>query len=120
MSSFKNVSVKEVDSLISRLNNIYDKGRQIGFKKIYLSIVPNPVSILEPKYDNLTYNNLVERLQHSSNLEMPYINLLPAFKQMKEQVYLSSDSHWNKKGAYVWLRMVNNELIKISKDDPPF
>jgi hypothetical protein len=115
-SSFKNLSNKDIDALVATLNRIYMQGKKMGFKKVYLSLVPNPVSILYPRFNTLAYNNLVERIQNSPKLQMPCIDVLPEFREKKNDVFFVSDSHWNENGAQIWLDKFNAELIKIDEE----
>jgi hypothetical protein len=112
MSSFKYLSDAEMDMLVGKINAIYQAGRKMGFGEIWLTIVPNPVSVLEPHHSGLVYNRLVERIQGSPKLQVPYIDLEPVFNQLKGGVYSTSDSHWNLKGAGIWLDKFNAELEK--------
>jgi hypothetical protein len=111
-SSFECVSDHEIDIIIKRLNSIYSKAIKIGFNKMYLSIIPNPVSVIDPHYNNLKYNNLVNRIQNSNELKMPDIDIFPSFNRFKNSVYSTSDTHWNWNGAYIWLDKFNIELAK--------
>jgi hypothetical protein len=115
MSSFKYLPDNENDMLISRLNDIYATAKKKGFTSVYLSIIPNPVSVLAPAYDGLHYNHLVERIQKSQQLKIPVINVLPNFTRNKNSVYCVSDSHWTKNGAAIWLNLVNNRLDSIAR-----
>lgn len=117
MSSFRYLPDWEKDTMVNRLNSIYDRAKQIGFKKIYLSIIPNPVSILDPHYQGLTYNNLLNRIQNDPKLTIPLINIWPDFKQLNHRVYPPSDTHWNRRGAYIWLDKFNRELSKAAAEN---
>ena len=117
-SSFKYLPDVEKDSIVSRLNRICDNAKKTGFNNVYLSIIPNPISILEPHFNNLTYNNLVQKIQNDPNLRIPYINLLDDFSNQKQNVYAVSDSHWNYTGAKIWLNKFNAELKKDTKKKP--
>jgi hypothetical protein len=116
MSSFRLVTDEEKDSIVSQLNRLYDAGKKAGFKDIYLTIVPNPVSVLEPNYEGFNYNRLLERVQQSPDLKVPYIDLMNDFNRLKQTVYSQTDSHWNWTGAYFWLDKFNNMLYKASSD----
>jgi hypothetical protein len=111
-SAFKYISDKKLNFLIANLNRISARALQMGFDKVYLSIIPNPVSILEPGYNGLKYNHLTERIQGSPILNIPYISLVPVFTANKNIVYYKSDTHWNQTGAAIWLNLFNAELAK--------
>jgi len=115
-SSFKPVTDAELKLIVNRINLIYANSKKAGFKKTYLSIIPNPVSVIEPDYNGLSNNNLVDRIQNSPDLQMPKIDLLPAFKNAKQRVYAASDTHWNWTGAQLWLNLFNKELSNTVKE----
>lgn len=112
-SSFSNVSDEEVFKIISTINIAYYHYKELGFDEIYLSIIPNPISILEPGYGN--YNHLLERIQNNKDLKMPYINVYPQFKETKSELYYRSDTHWNYNGLEIWLNETNKTLQKYSQ-----
>lgn len=115
-SSFKPVPENTVDSIVDKLNDLYLKARSTGFRKVYLSIIPNPVSLLEPRFQGLVYNRLVDRIQQSPRLKISYIDLLPVFSKWKEDVYYRADTHWTPFGAQVWLDEFNKELYKTVEE----
>ena len=118
MSSFKSLSDIEKDTLVRRLNRIYIKAKNSGFNKVYLSIIPNPVSIIDPHYDGLVYNDIVNRIQNDKNLKIPYIDVVPTFEVLKSKAYSPSDTHWSQFGAHVWLNKFNIELNKTAIEKP--
>jgi hypothetical protein len=118
MSSFKSLSETEKDSLVRRFNRIYIKGKSLGFDKIYISIIPNPVSIIDPHYDGLVYNDIVNRIQNDRNIKIPYLDIVPTFKVLKSKAYSPSDTHWSQYGAHIWLNKFNSELNKIGIENP--
>ena len=98
---------------MENLNKLYRDGKKAGFKDIYFTIVPNPVSIIEPDYKNLNYNNLVERIQQHSNLQIPVIDVVKDYSKSVISIYSKSDSHWNVTGVSIWLNKFNNSLKAI-------
>jgi hypothetical protein len=64
LSDFRVIPGKEIDTLIKNLDAANTYYRAIGFKKVVLSIVPNPVSIYDEK--RMTYNRLIERLEQGN------------------------------------------------------
>ena len=115
-SSFNPVSDGAVDSIVNKMNDLYLKACSIGFRKVYLSIIPNPVSLLEPRFHGLVHKRLVERVQNSPHLKMPYINLIPVFNKSKDSVYAASDTHWTPFGAQLWVDQFNIELRKTVEE----
>ncbi|MES2426017.1 MAG: hypothetical protein V4560_03555 [Bacteroidota bacterium] len=113
-SSFKPIQKEELDGIISTLNNIYDLYRSKGFDEVYIAIIPNPVSILYPNYHGLVYNNLTTLVQSNKALKCKVIDANMPFKQTRQQIYCTSDSHWNFNGEKIWLSVVNNALLPFS------
>lgn len=109
-SSFRSISEVEIDKMIDKLNSAYSLYKTLGFDEIYLSIVPNPVTILEPDYNNQKYNHLITRIQYSEKLRMPVVDIYLDFRSSTFELYYRSDTHWNMTGAYVWLNKFNHLL----------
>jgi len=113
-SSFSYLSDGETENIINNLNAVYSHFRKLGFDEIYLSIIPNPVTILEPAYGN--YNHLIDRIQSSPNLKVPVIDVYPLFKQATTEIYYRSDTHWNYNGFEIWVNETNNTLRDFLND----
>ena len=90
---------------IKNINKTKTKYLQAGFDDVYLSIIPNKVSILSPELGN--YNHLIERIQKDERLETPIIDTYSIFKKSPQKYYLKSDTHWTCDGREVWLQKVN-------------
>ena len=107
-SSFNPVSEMEISDLISCINNEYNHFKALGFDEVYLSIIPNPVSIIEPGFGK--YNNLVKRIQNNKDLLPPVIDVFDVFNKTPYEIYYRSDSHWNYDGFQLWVDQVNKIL----------
>lgn len=107
-SAFYPVKDSEIDLFIQNINQTRIKYLQAGFDEVYLSIIPNKVSILSP--DLGKYNHLIERIQGDKRLETPIIDMYSIFTKSPEKYYLKSDTHWNCEGREVWLEKVNSIL----------
>jgi hypothetical protein len=105
-SDFRNLSDGYIDSLDKHLASAQNYYLSIGFKKVYLSIIPNAVSV----YDNqrMPYNHLLERVEKSTTL--PLISVYPTFKKQTENLYSLSDVHWNPLGFSIWVNEANKVL----------
>ncbi|HEY2583192.1 MAG TPA: hypothetical protein VGI43_15375 [Mucilaginibacter sp.] len=115
-SSFQHVTDSEIKVIVASLNKIYLKAKKLGFNKIYLSIIPNPVSILEPDYNKLKYNYLITRIQNSQELLVPYVDAFSLLNAAKKDAYSPSDTHWTWHGAYIWLDKFNYDLANAIKE----
>jgi hypothetical protein len=60
LSDFRNISHKEIGTLIGNLDAANHYYRSIGFKKVILTIIPNAVSVYDE--NRMPYNRLLERV----------------------------------------------------------
>jgi hypothetical protein len=114
-SSFRAVSDDEIDTMVNRLNIVYLHYKQLGFKDVYFSMIPNPVTILYPNYNGYKHNQLIQRIQKHPVLKMPLIDVYSDFMHAPFPIYQKSDSHWNMDGAFIWLNKLNSILRRIDK-----
>ncbi|GAB3558455.1 hypothetical protein [Spirosoma fluminis] len=108
LSSYSRLPDNEVNTLIDSVNSVAARYRQLGFDEVYLSIIPNKASIVEP--NRAPYNHLIERVQQHPNLQIPTIDTYGAFKQASPSPYLKSDTHWTCEGRAIWLSLVRQKL----------
>ncbi len=108
-SAFYLFSNKEKTAFVGNINVARKKYLALGFDEVYLSIIPNKVSILAPDLGN--YNHLIERIQTDSRLKTPIIDTYSDFSKNPSKYYLKSDSHWTCEGRNIWLNKVNNILV---------
>jgi hypothetical protein len=87
----------------------------MGFKQVYVSFIPNPVSIVYPTYNNYTYNELISRIQSSRSLRIPFIDVYTDLKNSTVPVYSCNDTHWNWDGCNLWLDHFNDSLSRYAK-----
>ena len=105
--SYKSVDKNEIDQLVANLNIVNQSYLQDGFNEVYLSIIPNTASIMQPK----GYNNLIPLLQNDPELKMKIIDIYSVFKSSREVCFESGDGHWNNTGREKWLHLVNEILL---------
>lgn len=105
-STFRPKSPKEMEGINSNLQDAGCYYTAIGFRKIFLSVIPNPVSIYDEK--RALYNHLLERIERSSGLYP--ISLFDRFKREKQNLYYRSDAHWNPVGMDAWVTETNKVL----------
>lgn len=108
LSSFSRLTDAEVNAYVDSLNATADYYRKQGFDEVYLSIIPNKATILEPT--RYPYNHLIERVQQHPNLRVPTVDLYDAYQNTPVSPYLKSDTHWNCTGRAVWLNLVREKL----------
>lgn len=109
-SAFYPVSNADIDLFVKTINDTRNKYLAMGFDEVYLSIIPNKVSILSPNLGK--YNHLIERIQGNKKLEIPIIDTYSIFTKLPPKYYLKSDTHWNCEGREVWLQKVNSILAE--------
>lgn len=112
-SSYAHVPETEVSYSVSVFNEIYEHYRNEGFDEVYLSVIPNPATIVQPEY----YNGYIPDLQNPARgypLKMPVIDVYSPFiySDNPRQYFKRGDTHWNAKGAQVWIDKVNEQLRK--------
>lgn len=107
-SSFSTLADSEVNTLVDSVNATADRYKRLGFDDVYLSLIPNKASILEPNRND--YNHLIERIQNNPRLKVPVVNTYDPFQQNATSVYLKSDTHWSCDGRALWLSLVRQKL----------
>ena len=88
-SAFYKVSNAEIDGFVKIINTNFDHYRLMGFDEVYLSIIPNKVSVLAPNLGN--YNHVVERIQNHPNLQIKCIDTYSMFKKQPQNIFSKSD-----------------------------
>lgn len=109
-SAFYVLTNAEIDVFIQNINQTREQYLRAGFDEVYLSIIPNKVSIIS--LDLGKYNHLIERIQKDKRLKTPLIDTYSVFKKSPKKYYLKSDTHWTCDGREVWLQKVNMILTK--------
>lgn len=113
-SSFTELADTELDTMMTNLAESHRIARKLGFDQVILSIIPNKVSVVMPEYGQ--YNNLISRVYAHSKLDMPYIDVLPDYRNMKEKAYLKGDSHWTCEAQDIWLNKANEMIKKVARE----
>jgi hypothetical protein len=97
----------ELTILVRTLNEIYNFYREKGFKEVYLSVIPNPVHIVDTQFP---YNQLIPKIQNHPDLKMPVIDIYKIFKQNPTGVFAPNETHWTNRGMQLWIDEVNRIL----------
>jgi hypothetical protein len=116
-SSYRSIEDKELKAIITSLNIAYDHYKRLGFDEVYLSIIPNPTTILYPSYHGLKYNQLIPRLQNDPRLKLKIFDIYEVFRKSseKDKLYQRSDTHWTRFGSMVWLNEFNKKMASAHK-----
>jgi hypothetical protein len=98
----------EIEKIVNNLNKIKEIYTKQGFDRIYLSIIPNPVTVINPNLGN--YNGLIPLIQNNKELKLELIDVYNIFKKNGKSYYLINDTHWNSKGLQTWVNEVNKKI----------
>ncbi|MEZ5016675.1 MAG: hypothetical protein R2800_06455 [Flavipsychrobacter sp.] len=109
-SSYVDVPEPLVSYYISVFNAIYEHYLNEGFDDVYLSVIPNPASVLQPE----NYNGFIPDLQNPNRgypMKMNIVDVYSTFASKDAAQYFKhGDTHWNIAGAKVWIEKVNDHL----------
>lgn len=100
------LSDEEVNKIVKLLNEIDGHYKAAGFDEVYLSLIPNAVTIYQPE----GYNMLIPRIQNHKALKMKIIDVYTPFMQKPDGIFWKGDTHWSNAGADVWLKIVNKVI----------
>lgn len=110
-SSFRPIEQKEIDLMVGHLQEIESYYLSHGYDQVIFSLIPNPVAVLETeaKATNLAIQKIVQHPQ----LKVKIVDPSWSLKQQASLNFYPSDSHWNLRGAQIWLNGFNQELNKL-------
>jgi hypothetical protein len=100
-SAFYALDEEALATAVKHINQTRENYLKQGFDEVYLSVIPNKVTIMRP--GDGVYNHLLEKLYNHPGLKVPVIDVYAAFARQPEGLYLRSDSHWNCSGIAIWL-----------------
>ena len=107
-SSFSDLTEAQIKTQVTELNAIQDYYQAKGFDEVLFSIIPNPVSVL--KTENKPDNHLIHRIKSHPDFKGKLIDATEGLSKNAKSNFFSSDSHWNQKGAKIWLDQLNHQL----------
>ncbi len=113
-SSFHPITDTEIDNFVNQINSYAMDFKKIGFNEVFLAIIPNKVSFINP--DLGKYNNALIRVQNHNKLYIKHLNVYNDFLKEKEKVYYRTDTHWNCYGKTIWVNKVNNMIMNLEKE----
>lgn len=110
-SSFRLVEKDQLDLMVKNLQEIEQYYLTKGYDQVIFSLIPNPVAVLgtEGKATNLA----LEKIRHHPRLGVKMVDPSAALKQHAKLNFYQSDSHWNLRGAQIWLNEFNQTLSKL-------
>ena len=104
------VDSNEIKLICSTLNKVYSYYIGQGFNEIYLSIIPNTVTMVNPSIGK--YNNLIPSLYALDSLRMCIFDVSKIYSNNPQKYYSRNDTHWNSKGLQAWVDNFNKILKK--------
>lgn len=105
-SSYRKISDDEVKGTLQKMEEIQAFYLSKGFDLVLFSFMPNPVSLLE----SAKGNQYLARIQAAGAGKLTIIDPSERLKSNASQYFYQSDSHWNQRGARVWLDQLNEVL----------
>ena len=107
-SSFSDISEEKLKTQVSELNAIQEYYQSKGFNEVIFSIIPNPVSVL--KTENKPDNRLIQRIKSHPEFKGKLMDVTRDLSKNAASNFFTSDSHWNQRGAKIWLDQLNSQL----------
>ena len=110
-SSFSKISEAQIKDQVKKLNAIQEYYKAKGFDEVLFSIIPNPVAVLNT--ENRPENHLIQRIKSHPDFVGKLIDPTDSLSNNASLNFFKSDSHWNQKGAKIWLDEVNKQLKNL-------
>ena len=112
-SSFEKIRPGYLDTTVNYFNNHYQHYKRMGFNEIYLTVIPNKVSVIAPTFDNKQYNHFADQIKNSPKLQVPFIDIYAQMKAANEtkEIFFRNDTHWNCAGQQVFIDYLNNTVL---------
>lgn len=110
-SSFRPIGKDEVDLMVRHLQEMETYYLSHGYDQVLFSLIPNPVAVLETEVGST--NLALEKIKQHPKLGVKIIDPSSALKQNAPLNFYHSDSHWNLRGAQIWLNEFNQVLEKL-------
>ncbi|MCO5947672.1 hypothetical protein [Mucilaginibacter flavidus] len=107
-SAFRNITDSEINKISENLNYAEKYYLSVGFKSVFLSVVPNAVSVYDDK--RMHYNHLLERVEKKNSF--PVISIWDFFRASTRNLYYRSDAHWNPEGLDLWVDQTRKAINK--------
>ena len=107
-SSFRIYQTVEIEHIVHEMSLIQTAAKAKGYTHVVFTIMPNPVSLLG--FADKKQNNLIARLSKAAAGRVILVDPSDRLRPEAEQNFYTSDSHWNQRGAGIWLAQMNQFL----------
>ncbi len=111
LSPFILLTDADIDSVALNMNRIRAHYLNAGFAEVYFCLIPNKVTVCEPARH--PHNNQIQRIEQNPHLTTPLLKLHNQLLRHPEWFH-KSDGHWNASGKRLWLKYVNEMVMKWS------
>jgi len=112
LSPFIPLTDADIDSVALNMNRIRAHYLNAGFAEVYFCLIPNKVTVCEPARH--PHNNQIQRIEQNPRLTTPVLKLHNQLLRHPEWFH-KSDGHWNASGKRLWLKYVNEMVMKWSE-----
>ncbi len=112
-SSCRLITQTYIDSIASALVSIEQYAYKVGYDKVIIALLPNPVTQLPEAETYFALNYLPNRVQDSYKGSAHFFNVYKFFKSKKEDLFLKKDTHWNNKGVNYFTDSLNHILAQL-------
>ena len=107
-SSFYPTSDEEVAAYVAQLTEVEAYFKAKGFDHVIFSIIPNPVGVLNT--ENKPTNQILSRIAKHPAWKGILVDPTLRLQKNAKDNFFPSDSHWNQRGAAIWLGQLNETL----------
>lgn len=111
-SSFSNLEDQQIIAYIKELNKIEQYYKAKGFDEVIFSIIPNPVAVLDS--EKMPINHVIQRIKLHPDFRGHLIDPTDHLSHNASLNFFKSDSHWNQRGAKIWLDQFNLDLKSLT------
>lgn len=110
-SSFYPTSDEEVAAYVAQLTEVEAYFKSKGFDHVIFSIIPNPVGVLNT--ENKPTNQIISRMAKHPAWKGILVDPTLRLQKNAKDNFFPSDSHWNQRGAAIWLGQLNETLRRL-------
>jgi len=111
-SSFSSIEDQQIIAYVKELNAIEEYYKAKGFDAVVFSIIPNPVAVLQTEKGPV--NHVIQRIKSHPDFRGKLIDPTSHLTNNASLNFFKSDSHWNQRGAKIWLDQFNLELKNLT------
>lgn len=116
-SAYHHWEDEEIEEMCDNILDLKNSLKEKYNLELLIMPMPNPYTIYRDLIGDTRYNDLLPRLYKGfRKRNIRHIELMNKFLAADEMVYHGTDTHWNKKGQDIALRLVMKELESFEKE----